>query len=67
MAGQNGPMEQYYKALKQLESKIRIEYSSQKLKRVLLWKFTKTEVVDILGKLERFKSLINVALDMDHM
>lgn len=67
MAGQNGPMEQYYKALKQLESKIRIEYSSQKLKRVLLWKFTKTEVVDILGKLEHFKSLINVALDMDHM
>ena len=67
MAGQTGPMEQYYKALKQLESKIRIGNSSQKVKRVLLWKFTKIEVVDILGKLERFKSLINVALDMDHM
>jgi hypothetical protein len=34
---------------------------------VLAWKFSKKEVNDILAKLERLKSLISIALEMDHL
>jgi hypothetical protein len=36
------------------------------MKRRLLWKFGKKEATNILAKMERLKSLVSIALEMDH-
>jgi hypothetical protein len=63
----DGPLDQYKHALKQLQSKVEIKNSIQKVKRQLLWKFSKAEVASILARMERLKSLISIALEMDHL
>jgi hypothetical protein len=32
-----------------------------------MWKFKKEEIASILGQIERLKSLIEIALQMDHL
>jgi hypothetical protein len=63
----NGPLDQYKHALEQLQSKVEIQNGTQKVKRRLLWKFSKAEVASILARMERLKSLISIALQMDHL
>lgn len=64
----NGPLDQYKSALKQLQSKVTTASTSRlrKAGRALVWKFTKDEVAGILSRIERLKSLIQIALEMDH-
>ena len=64
---ENGPLDQYKQALEQLRSSVEIQDGIQKVKRRLLWKFSKEEVASILARMERLKSLINIALGMDHL
>lgn len=64
---QNGPLDQYKEALEQLCAKLDSHDAAKRLKRRLLWKFTKGEVKEILGKMERLKSLISIALENDHL
>jgi len=64
---ENGPIDQYKQALEQLRSRVEIQDGVQKLKRRLLWKFSKEEVVNILASMERLRSLVNIALEMDHL
>jgi hypothetical protein len=64
---ENGPLDQYKQALEQLLSKVQVEDGPQKLKRRLLWKFSKAEIAGILERMERLKSLVSVALEMDHL
>ena len=64
---ENGPLDQYKQALEQLLSKVEIQNSAQKVKRGLFWKFSKAEVTSILGRMERLKSLVSIALEMDHL
>ena len=64
---ENGPLDQYTQALEELLSKVEIKDSAQKAKRRLLWKFNKAEVTSILGRMERLKSLVAIALEMDHL
>jgi len=65
---ENGPLDQYTHALKELLSKVQVEDGpTHKLKRRLLWTFSKTEVAGILERMERLKSLVSVALEMDHL
>lgn len=63
----NGPLDQYKQALEQLQAKVENQDSAQKIKRRLLWKFGKAEVASILLRMERLKSLISIALEMDHL
>jgi hypothetical protein len=63
----NGPLDQYKQALDQLQSRVEIQDGIQKVKRRLLWKFKKEEVASILARMERLKSLVNIALEMDHL
>ncbi len=44
-----------------------IQAGEQKVKRRLLWKFSKEEVAGILARMERLKSLVSIALEMDHL
>jgi hypothetical protein len=64
---ENGPLDQYKQALEQLRSRVEIQDGVQKVKRRLLWKFSKEEVASILARMERLNSLVNIALEMDHL
>jgi hypothetical protein len=64
---ENGPLDQYKHALEQLLSKVEIQNGAQKVMRRLLWKFSKVEATSILGRMERLKSLVSIALEMDHL
>jgi hypothetical protein len=64
---ENGILDQYRQALVLLQSRVEIRDGIQKVKRRLLWKFNKEEVASILVRMERLKSLVSIALEMDHM
>ncbi|KFY31446.1 hypothetical protein V493_01097 [Pseudogymnoascus sp. VKM F-4281 (FW-2241)] len=68
LATANGPIDQYRSALEHLQSKF-TSTASNGLKRIdsaLTWKFSKEEVTSILARIERLKSLTQIALEMDH-
>ncbi|MCJ1314070.1 hypothetical protein MMC25_007750 [Agyrium rufum] len=62
----NGPLDQYKGALLLLQSKVEAEDGLRKIRRRLVWKFTKEESQGILMRMERLKSLVTIALEMDH-
>ena len=64
---ENGPLDQYKQALEQLRSKVDDNGALKKIKRTLAWKFSKVEVAGILGRMERLKSLVSIALEGDHL
>jgi hypothetical protein len=68
LAAANGPIEQYMAALEQLQEKLASSASSRtKIGSALSWKFSKEEVADILTRIERLKSLTQIALEMDQL
>lgn len=68
LAAVNGPIDQYRSAIEQLQSKFLSTASSgSKIKGALTWKFSKEEIANILLKIERLKSLTQIALEMDHL
>jgi hypothetical protein len=62
----DGPLDQYKKALEVLVSKT-TGHGLRKIGQVLAWKFTKEDVMALLSQIERIKSLVQIALEMDHM
>ncbi|KFX96636.1 hypothetical protein V490_03225 [Pseudogymnoascus sp. VKM F-3557] len=66
LATTNGPLDQFRSALEQLQSKLTSSASSRtKIGSALSWKFSKEEVTSILTRIERLKSLTQIALEMD--
>lgn len=53
---EGGPIDQYKKALELLLSRVEMPDGIQRLKKRLLWKFTKGEAASILARMERLKS-----------
>jgi hypothetical protein len=66
LAARNGPLDQYKEALETLVPKI-TGRGLRKVGQVLAWKFSKEEVMTLLSQIERAKSLVQVALELDHM
>lgn len=65
----DGPIDQYKSALEQLQSNF-TSTASSRLKTSgssPTWEFSKEEVSRILSGVERLKSLIQIALGMDHL
>ena len=62
----NGPLEQFRRALERLASKLEPVHGLKKVERSLAWPFQKGEVSEILGAIERQKTLFNLALQNDH-
>ena len=63
----NGPLDQYKHALEQLQKKITSGSGIKKIGNTLWWKFSKEEVTSILSRMERLKTLVQIALEMDHL
>ena len=61
LATENGPLDQFKQALEQLQKKMTGRG------KILVWKFKKEEIASILGRMERLKTLVVVALQMDHL
>ena len=64
---EDGALQQYEQPLDLLQSRLETRSSLCSIKRQLLWKFEREEVACILGRIERLKSLISIALEMDHL
>ncbi len=67
LAIEDGPFDQYKLALEQLQPKVSSSSGISKIGNTLLWKFSKQEVNDILSRMERLKTLVQIALEMDHL
>ena len=63
----DSPLAQYRQSLQQLLSRVTNENGLQKIKKRLVWKFSKAEVAGIMARMERLQSLIAIALEMDHL
>lgn len=62
---ENGPLDQFRSNIVRLASKLEPVDGIEKVKRALTWKFDKTEIVDILSRIERIKTLVSLALEND--
>jgi hypothetical protein len=62
-----GPLEQFKSALERLTLKLAPVEGWRKAGKALAWPFQKEEIKEILGAIERHKSLFNLALQNDHM
>jgi hypothetical protein len=67
LAVENGPLDQFKQALEMLATKMTEGGRLKKASEALIWKFKKEEVTSILGRMERLKTLIEIALQMDHL
>jgi hypothetical protein len=67
LAFKNGPLEQFKQALETLQSKIRDGGRLKKAGDILMWKFKKEEMDSILDRIERLKTLVQIALQRDHL
>lgn len=64
---ENGPLDQFKQALETLQTKITDGGRLKKARDILLWKFKKEEVNDVLDRVERLKTLVEIALQRDHL
>lgn len=64
---ENGPLDQYKQALEALQLKLTGRGRLQHVGKALVWKFKKEEITIILDRVERLKSLVGIALRMDHL
>jgi hypothetical protein len=63
---QDGPLDQYKRSLEDLLQKVKAPGKMRKLVNTLLSRI-KEEVAGLLAKMERLKSLVSIALQMDHL
>ena len=67
LVAQGGPFDQFALALQQLKAKIVPASGMRKFGQMLMWKHIKEDIQTLLSKIERLKTLVGVALEMDHM
>jgi hypothetical protein len=67
LAIENGPLDQFKEALQSLQENLTDGGRLGMARKALKWKFEKEEIANILNRMERLKSLIEIALQMDHL
>jgi hypothetical protein len=67
LGGENGPLEQLGNSLRELAAKLIPLSGYRKAAKSLLWPFDKTEINNILPRIERVKALIGFALSGDQL
>lgn len=63
----DGPFAQYQAALESLLKKISPQHRLKKAIQTVLWKMTEDDINELLLRMERMKSLVSIALEMDHL
>lgn len=66
LAVKDGPLDQFKQALETLQTTMTDGGRLKKASAVLVWKFKKEEVASILDQIEHLKSLVQIAIQMDH-
>jgi hypothetical protein len=66
LAVKDGPLDQFKQALETLQTTMTDGGRLKKAGEALVWKFKKEDITSILGQMERLKSLVQIALQMDH-
>lgn len=66
LAVKKGPFDQLKEALELLYTRITEEGALKKVTNALVWKVKKGDIASILGRIERVKVLVEIALQMDH-
>jgi hypothetical protein len=64
---EGGPLEQFNEAIDDLARKLEPEKSLKKLAKVVFWSLDKNEINNILTKIERLKTFVDLALQKDHL
>jgi hypothetical protein len=67
LADKDGPLDQYRLTLQSLRAKVESTNKMRKLANILTWSFIKEEVTGILARMERLKTIVSIALEMDHL
>ena len=67
LAVEKGPLDQFKEVLETLQAKMIGGGRLIKAGEALVWKFKKEEIVSYLTRIERLKTLIGIALQMDHL
>jgi hypothetical protein len=67
LAVENGPLDQFKHALETLQARMTDGGRLKKAGDALMWKFKKEEVAEVLARVERLKTLVEIALQMDHL
>jgi hypothetical protein len=67
LGAKDGLIYQYRVALEQLKDKIPDGRGIMKIGKTLIWKYIKDDANHILLEIERLKSLVQIALEMDHL
>jgi hypothetical protein len=67
LAAPKGPFDQFKQALEALQNKITEGGRLKNIGEALVWKFKKEEVAGILQRIERLKTLVEIALQKDHL
>jgi hypothetical protein len=67
LGGKDGLVYQYRVALEQLQDKMSVEHRLKKMAKALQWKYIKEDAEAILVRIERLKSLVQIALHLDHL
>lgn len=67
LAADEGPLDQFKIAIDQLEAKRKTGSKVQIFGRTIIWPLTKTEISEVLVKVERLKSTIEIALHHDQL
>ena len=65
LATENGPLDQLREALEQLSTRIKPQKGIKNVTHALTWALDKDRCSEVLGKIERVKSRINLALQGD--
>ena len=63
----NGPLAQFASALTRVRTRLEPIVGLRRAGRAIVWPLSKGEVTDILGAIERQKTLFIVAMENDHM
>jgi hypothetical protein len=67
LAVKDGALDQFKTALELLEDHVTDGGKLKRAGQALVWKFKKEETVNILSRMERLKSSIGIALQLDHL
>jgi hypothetical protein len=62
----DGPLQQYKLLLETIVAKITPSRGQRKFGQALAWMFSKEEVTRLLSQIERAKSFVQIALEIDH-